>query len=141
MSPSTVQGLQNQVFSIFLLMTTFTNLDQQIIPQFIQLRAIYEIRERPSRVYSWPVFMLSNILVELPWQTLMSVLLFVSWYFPIGTYRHADGAEAVLVFLSIWSFMLFTSTLSQMVAASMESGQTAVNIAQLLYSLSLIFCG
>ena len=80
----------------------------------------------------------------MPWQTLMSVVLFVCWYFPIGTYRQAAGAheqESFLVVLCIWSFMLFTSTLSQMVAAAIESGKTAVNIAQLLYSLSLIFCG
>ena len=75
----------------------------------------------------------------------MSVLLFVCWYFPIGMYRNAtaDSAyeRAALAFLGIWSFMLFTSTLSHMVATGIESGQTAVNIAQLLYSLSLIFCG
>ena len=51
------------------------------------------------------------------------------------------AAHSALVFLGIWSFMIFTSTLSLVVAISIESGQTAVNIAQLLYSLSLIFCG
>lgn len=44
-------------------------------------------------------------------------------------------------FLGIWSFMLYTSSLSLVVAIAIKSAQTSVNIAQLLYSLSLIFCG
>ncbi|KAL8826678.1 MAG: hypothetical protein Q9191_003653 [Dirinaria sp. TL-2023a] len=145
MSPNTIQGIQNQVFAVFLLMTTFTNLDQQIIPQITAMRRIYEIRERPSRTFSWPVFILSHILVEIPWQTLMSVMLFVCWYYPIGMHKDLPiataSARSALVFLAIWSFMLFTSSLSLVVAVAIESAQTAVNIAQLLYSLSLIFCG
>jgi ATP-binding cassette subfamily G (WHITE) protein 2 (PDR) len=146
LSPNTLQGIQNEIFAVFLLMTTFTNLDQQIIPQFTSYRIIYETREGPSRMYSWLVFLLANILVEIPWQTLMSALLFACWYYPIGMYRNGIqtddvGERSALVFLFIWAFMLFTLSLSYLVVAGMNSGPTAVNIAQLLYSLSLIFCG
>ena len=146
MSPNSLQGVQNQVFAVFLLLTTFPYLDQQIISQFTTYREIYELREAPSRTYSWPVFMLSNILVEIPWQSAMSVFLFVGWYYPIGMYKNGTVTQNVtelsgLVFLLIWSFMLFVLTIAYMVAASIESAQTAINITQLLYSLSLIFCG
>lgn len=30
-------------------------------------RGLYEGRERPSKTYSWHVFLMSNIVVELPW--------------------------------------------------------------------------
>lgn len=49
------------------------------MPQFVSQRALYEVRERPAKTYSWVVFMLSNIIVELPWNTLASVILFFTW--------------------------------------------------------------
>lgn len=39
--------------------------------------------------------MLSNIMVELPWNTLMAFFLFVFWYYPIGLYRNAEPSNAV----------------------------------------------
>src|SRR5271156_6187176 len=78
-SPTSLQGLQNQLFAIFMLLTIFGNLTQQIMPHFVTQRALYEVRERPSKTYSWQVFMLSNITVELPWQTLMAAVIFFCW--------------------------------------------------------------
>jgi ATP-binding cassette, subfamily G (WHITE), member 2, PDR len=74
------QGLQNQLFSIFMLFTIFGQLCQQLMPHFVTQRSLYEVRERPSKTYSWKAFMLSNILVELPWQTLMAVIMYFCWY-------------------------------------------------------------
>lgn len=146
LSPNTLQGAQNEIFAVFLLMTIFTNLDQQIIPQFTEYRSIYQIREGPSKMYSWVVFLLANFIVEIAWQTLMSVILFVCWYYPMGMQRNGEPTHDVsersgAVFFFIWSFMQFTLSLSYLVVAGMKSAATAVNTAQLLYSLSLIFCG
>lgn len=143
---TSLQGLQNQLFSIFMLLTIFGNLVQQIMPHFVVQRALYEVRERPSKTYSWIVFVTSNILVELPWQTLMSVIIFFCWYYPIGMYRNAipDGQvheRGILMFLLTWTFMLFASTFTHMVVAGIDTAETAGNVAQLLFSLTLIFCG
>ncbi|KAL8922410.1 MAG: hypothetical protein Q9172_003566 [Xanthocarpia lactea] len=145
-SPLSIQGLQNQLFAIFMLLTIFGNLTQQIMPHFVTQRALYEVRERPSKTYGWKVFMLSNIIVELPWNTLMAVLIYVCWYYPIGMHRNAIPSgqlheRGALMFLLIWTFMLFTSTFTHMVVAGMESSETAGNVGQLLFSLTLIFCG
>lgn len=53
----------------------------RIQPQFVIQRSLYEARERPSKTFSWQTFMLSNILVELPWNTLVAVVLFFCWYY------------------------------------------------------------
>ncbi|KAJ5224589.1 ABC multidrug transporter C [Penicillium citrinum] len=144
-SPNTTQGLQNQMFSIFMLMTIFGNLVQQIMPHFCTQRSLYEVRERPSKTYSWKAFMTANILVELPWNTLMAVFIFVCWYYPIGLYRNAADGElherGALMFLLIWSFLLFTSTFAHMIIAGIELAETGGNLANLLFSLCLIFCG
>ncbi|KAF9887930.1 hypothetical protein FE257_009452 [Aspergillus nanangensis] len=143
---NSIQGLQNQMFSVFMLMTIFGNLVQQIMPNFVTQRSLYEARERPSKAYSWKAFMTANIIVELPWNTLMAALIFFCWYYPIGMYNNAIPSDAVterggLMFLLIWTFLLFTSTFAHMVIAGIELAETGGNIASLLFSLCLIFCG
>lgn len=145
-APNSIQGLQNQMFAIFNILTVFGQLTQQQMPHFVVQRDLYEVRERPSKVYSWKVFMLSQIIVELPWNTLMSVFMFVCWYYPVGLYRNAELADQVqergaLAFLFLWAFLLFTSTFTDMVIAGFETAEAGGNIANLLFSLCLIFCG
>ena len=141
------QGLQNQMFSVFMLMTIFGNLVQQIMPNFCTQRSLYEARERPSKAYSWQAFMTANIIVELPWNALMAVFIYVCWYYPIGLYRNAvESPQSVeerggLMFLLILSFLLFTSTFAHMMIAGIELAETGGNLANLLFSLCLIFCG
>jgi ATP-binding cassette, subfamily G (WHITE), member 2, PDR len=134
------------MFSVFMLMTIFGNLVNQIMPHFVTQRSLYEVRERPSKAYSWKAFMLANIVVELPWNSLMAVLIFVSYYYPIGLYRNAEPTGAInersgLMFLFIWTFLLFTSTFTHMVIAAIDSAITGGNIATMMFSLCLLFCG
>lgn len=146
MSQNTIQGIQNQIFSVFLLFTLHSNLVQLIMPQFLESRALYEVRERPSRIYSWKVFILSNVIAEIPFGFILAVIQFVTFYYPIGMYRNAIATDSLhelggLMFLLIWSFMIFSSTFSQMVATIMPDAATGINVSALLYSLSQIFCG
>jgi len=134
------------MFSIFMLFTIFGQLVQQIMPHFVTQRSLYEARERPSKTYSWFAFMISNIVVELPWNSLMAVLIFFCWYYPIGLYKNAVPTDTVherggLMFLLIWEFLLFTSTFTNMVIAAIDTAETGGNIANLLFSLTLVFCG
>ena len=165
-APLTQQGLQNQMFSIFMLFvrpaapaspsvgavltslpqTIFGQLVQQIMPHFVTQRALYEVRERPSKTYSWKAFMAANILVELPWNTLMAVIIFFCFYYPIGLYQNAVPtgqvhARGIQFFLFVLEFLLFTSTFTNMMIAGIADAETGGNIANLLFSLSLIFCG
>ena len=108
------------MFSAFMLSTIFTTLVQQIMPRFVIQRSLYEVREQPSKAYSWKAFLLANVIVEIPWQILLSVLVFVSYYYPIGFWQYADpqfNERGGLMFLYILEFFLFTSTFAQMVVA------------------------
>ena len=131
---------------MFLIFTLHSSLVQLIMPQFLENRDLYELNERPSRTYSWCIFILSNVLAELPWQILLAVLQFVTWYYPIGMYRTAlltdePNQRAGLIFLTLLSYMTFSSTFSQMIVSIMPDATTGINISALFYSLSLIFCG
>lgn len=143
---TSLQALQNQMFSIFMLFTIFGQLVQQIMPHFVTQRSLYEARERPSKTYSWKAFMLANIFVEIPWNALMAVLMYFCWYYPIGLYKNAEPTDSVhergvLMFLLVLCFMLFTSTFATMVVTAIPTAETAGNIANLMFSLTLIFCG
>ncbi|KAI8826583.1 ABC transporter protein [Fimicolochytrium jonesii] len=144
-APHTQQGLQNQMYSIFMLMTIFGNLCQQLMPLFVTQRALYEARERPSKTYSWQAFMLSHIIVEVPWNLLLAAVMFCGWYYPIGMDRNAAEGEVVersgLMFLYIWQFLMFTSTYGIMFIAGVEMPETAGNMANVGYAMCLIFCG
>ncbi|KAH7121362.1 ABC-2 type transporter-domain-containing protein [Dactylonectria macrodidyma] len=145
-APNTIQGLQNQMFAIFQVLTVFGQMVQQTMPYFVIQRDLYEVRERPSKTYSWKVFILSQIIVELPWNTLMALLIYITWYYPIGLYRNAEPTDAVtergaLMFLLILAFMLFTCTFTDFIIAGCESAENGGNIANILFMFCLIFCG
>lgn len=143
---NTRQGLQNQLFGLFMLFTIFGQIVQQIMPLFVTQRALYEVRERPSKTYSWKAFMLSNIIAEVPYTVIAATLLFFTWYYPVGLYNNAVPTDTVaergaLMWLLIVVFLLFASTFAHMVIAAVETAETGGNIANLAFSLTLIFCG
>jgi ABC-type multidrug transport system permease subunit len=145
-SPLTMQGLQSQMFSIFMLLVVFVFLAYQTMPNFILQREQYEARERASRVYSWYVFVLVNIIVEIPWNTLAAVVVFFPFYYLVGMHRNAVPTDAVaergsLMFLLVWAFMLFESTFADLIVAGVPTAETGATLSLLLYILCLIFCG
>ena len=59
--------------------------------------------------------MLLQIIVELPWNSIMAVLMFVGWSYPVGLHHNAEatgqGTEtATLMFLLLLGFLLFACT-------------------------------
>jgi ABC-type multidrug transport system permease subunit len=134
------------MYAIFMLLVIFANVCSQIMPHYDAQRALYQSRESPSKTYSWQVFVLSNLLVEIPWNSLSALLIFVSWYYPIGLRHNAleanEGPEReALMFLFILAFMNFAGTFTNMVLSVVGSAEAAGNLTNLLHSLSLIFCG
>ncbi|KAK6950635.1 hypothetical protein Daesc_007159 [Daldinia eschscholtzii] len=114
--------------------------------RFYNSRTLYENRERQSRTYSWLVFLISNVIVELVSQTVISVIAYVSWYYPIGLWRNAIAQDELnsrsgLIFLLIWSMLVLFQTLSQMLMTIMPNIPTGINNGNLLFMLSLIFAG
>jgi ATP-binding cassette subfamily G (WHITE) protein 2 (PDR) len=146
MTPLHLQGLISVIFSVFLLTQLFSTIGQQIIPRLAINRDLFEARESQSETFSWVVFVAANVIVEAVWQTLTAALVFVAWYFPLGLWKNDNilmtGTErGGLAFGIIWMFFLFISTLSQGIGIAIQHAQTAVQIATLLFYLSLIFSG
>ncbi|PVH68360.1 putative multidrug resistance ABC transporter [Cadophora sp. DSE1049] len=143
---NSIQGLRNQMLSIFMIMSIFGQLVEQTMPAFVVQRALYESRERPAKAYSWKAFIMSSILVEIPWAIITSVLVYVAWYYPVGLYRnasptHEEELRGALIFLLIVTYLIFTSTFSTLVIAVIGNAETGANIANLMFMMCLGFCG
>lgn len=118
----------------------------QTMPSFITQRDLYEARERPSKSYSWTAFMLANILVEIPWTILASIIVFLCMYYPIGMFRNAEATNAVtsrggLMFFLFLTFLVWGATFTNLVVAGVQTSELGAIIAVLIFALSLIFCG
>jgi ATP-binding cassette subfamily G (WHITE) protein 2 (PDR) len=64
---NSIQGLQNQMFGVFIFTFVVIQLLYQIMPLFVTQRTMYEARERQSKTYAWQAFVLSNIAIEMAW--------------------------------------------------------------------------
>ncbi|CAK7567984.1 MAG: hypothetical protein SEPTF4163_005962 [Sporothrix epigloea] len=135
----TLAGMQGVIFSVFQILTIFSSLVQQIMPLFVTQRSLYEVRERPGKMYSWKVFMIANIIVEFPWQILTGIVTYACFYYPVVGVQDSQRQGLVLLFLI--ELMLYASSFATMCIAALPDAQTAGGIVTLLVMNSLIFSG
>ena len=143
---NTQRGLQNQMFGVFIFLTIFSQMVEQIMPVFVSQRTLYEARERPAKTYAWQAFLLANMVVELFWNSAMAAICFICWYYPIGLYRNAEYTNAVhergaTMFALVWAFFMFMSTFANMLIAGIADAEVAGGILNLLMILMFSFNG
>ena len=131
-SPSSLQGVQNKLFSIFVILILSVPGAQQLQIPFTASRGIYEIRERPSKMYSWSAWVTAQILVELPWNMLGGMLLFFCWYWTVG---YPNGRAGYTFFFLTVLMPYYCTTIGQAVAAAAPT----VEIAGLLFTSTFSF--
>lgn len=103
-------------------------------------------RRQKTNTITEIVLMLSNLMIEIFWNTLMAVIAYFCWYYPIGLYQNAVPTHEVtsrggLVFLFIWAFMMFTSTFTHILIAGIDSADSAGSVGNICYMLCICFCG
>lgn len=107
---------------------------------FITQRELYEVRERPSKAYSWQAFLLANIIVEFPFQIISAVLAFACFYYPVmGADQSSDRQGLVLLFMI--QLFLYGSVFAHMTVVAMPDAQSAGGIVTFLTMMSTIFSG
>ncbi|KAL2818975.1 ABC-2 type transporter-domain-containing protein [Aspergillus cavernicola] len=137
---SSQQGFQDVLFSAFMLTSIFSTLVQQIMPKFVVQRSLYEVRERPSKAYSWAAFIIANILVEVPWQVLAGVMSWACYYFPVYGANQAPHRQGLML-LFVMQFFVFTSTFATFIISALPDAETGGTIATLMFMMTLIFNG
>ncbi|KAI9149007.1 ATP-binding cassette transporter CGR1 [Paramyrothecium foliicola] len=133
-------GMQTVIFSIFMITTIFSTLVQQIQPLFVTQRSLYEVREKPSKAYSWKAFIIANLLVEIPYQIMTGILIYACWYFPVMGANQSPERQG-LVLLFVIQLFIYASSFAHMTIVAMPDATTAAHIVTLLALMSLNFCG
>ncbi|EGW31387.1 drug resistance protein 2 [Spathaspora passalidarum NRRL Y-27907] len=142
----TIQGLQNQMFATFMFFIPFETLVEQMLPFFVEQRDVFEMREAPSRTFSWFAFITAQITSEIPYQIIVGTLAFFSWYYPVGLYANAAETDeihsrGVLMWLFVTAFFVYTSTMGQLCISFLEVKTNAANLATYLFTMCITFCG
>ncbi|KIY47084.1 pleiotropic drug resistance ABC transporter [Fistulina hepatica ATCC 64428] len=126
------QGTQNKLFSMFMSMIISVPLAQQLQTVFLNMRSVYEARERPSRMYSWTALVTSQIVVAIPWNMLGSTLYFLCWYWTVGFPTNRAGYQYLMMGIL---FPWYYTTIGQAVASMSPSKE----IASILFSFFFSF--
>lgn len=109
------------------------------MPLFVSQRSLYEVRERPSKAYSWKAFILANIVVEIPYNIILAILVFGSYYYAVQGVQTSYQQGVVLLFLI--EFFIYSGTFAHLCIAALPDAQTAAAIVTLLFAMSLTFNG
>ncbi|RSH93722.1 hypothetical protein EHS25_006369 [Saitozyma podzolica] len=132
-------ALQNKLFATFMALILSTSLAQQSQPVFLQQRDLFEARERPSKLYSWPVLILTFVLTEIPWNLLGGTLFWVPWYYMV---RYGDASKlAAFSWGVMMIFSFYWLTFATCMAAVAPNSVIASTLFAALFSFVLIFCG
>ncbi|KZT01955.1 pleiotropic drug resistance ABC transporter [Laetiporus sulphureus 93-53] len=135
---STIQGTQNKLFSIYISTFLAAPLVEQLQVPFLDMRKIYEIRERHSRMYKWSALLTSQLLVEIPWNVLGSSLFLVCWYWTAG-FPNDRAGYTYLLFGVIYP--VYYTSFGQATAAMAPNAEIAALIFNALFAIIIVFDG
>jgi len=97
--------MQSRLFSIFMVLTISPPLIQQLQPKYLELRNIYQSRERNSKIYSWFAFTCAAILPELPWSFIAGTLYWAAWFWPPHFSYDSFTSASVWLFVTLFEGM------------------------------------
>jgi len=140
MSPADPTGLQNRLFAVFMAVVLAAPLAQQLQPKFLDLRQLYEAREKPSRMYHWSVLVFSSVVVEIPFNILAGTLFFVCWYWTVGLPSGANRAGYAYLLYAVL-FELYYASFAQFVASFSPNAMAASVLYSSFFSFVIIFNG
>ena len=103
-------------------------------------RSLFEVREKPSRAYSWQAFLIANIVVEIPYQIFLGIIVWASLYFHVFGSHQSPERQGIFLLFTV-QFFVFASTFAHLIISGLPDAETAGNIATTLFSLSITFNG
>jgi len=133
--PNTLQGTQDKLFCVFTALIVSIPGAQQLQVPFIAMRSIYEIRERPSKMYSWSAWVTSQLVMELPWNIFCGSMFFLCWYWTVGYPTSRAGYTYLM--LSVLLPVYYT-TIGQAVAAMAPTAEVSALIFTSIFNFVLL---
>lgn len=121
--------------SVFIVVSLSGPLAQQVQSKFITSRTVYEVRERPARIFTWSAFLVSEILIEIPWNILGSSVIFLCWYWT-SSFGSSRAGFAYLFYCVV--FPLYYTTYGLAIAAISPNGVIASTLTTVLFMFMVI---
>ncbi|CAG8892652.1 unnamed protein product [Penicillium egyptiacum] len=131
--------MQSRVFCVFMTLIIAPPLIQQLQPRYLHFRGLYESREANSKIYSWPAFVTSTIIPELPYSIVAGSLYFNCWYW--GTWFPRDSFSSGYVWMSLMLFEVYYIGLGQFIAALAPNELFASLLVPTFFTFIASFCG
>lgn len=134
-----VGSMQLRLFTIFNFIFVAPGVINQLQPLFLERRAIYEQREKKSKMYSWWAFVTALVVSEIPYLIICAVLYFVCWYWTIGGETAADKSGPTFFIMLLYEFVY--TGIGQFVAAYAPNATFAALVNPLIIGTLVSFCG
>ncbi|KAL2810856.1 ABC-2 type transporter-domain-containing protein [Aspergillus granulosus] len=131
--------MQSRLFSVFMTLTISPPLIQQLQPRFLHVRGLYESREANSKIYSWPAFVTSAILPELPYSIVAGSIYFNCWYW--GIWFPRDSFSSGFTWMLLCLFELYYIGFGQFIAAFSPNELFASLLVPCFFTFIVAFCG
>ncbi|OAV90720.1 hypothetical protein PTTG_00050 [Puccinia triticina 1-1 BBBD Race 1] len=112
---TSLMGLQNQVFSVFLILFLPPVFMNQLIAKWFQFKAIYETREKLLGSYRELSLVIGFFLAELPYSILAGFIFWTIWFFCLGFRIELEVIGFSL--LAVQMFFFFQMTWAIWIAA------------------------
>lgn len=115
--------MQSRGFGAFLLTILYPATTASSEAMFLNLRMLYESRERNSKIYSANAFITAMIICEIPYSILGSVFFFLPWFYMIGFPN--SSANAGYMFFLVTLFQIFMPPFGMLIASFVPDMTTA----------------
>ncbi|KAF8458288.1 ABC transporter CDR4 [Terfezia claveryi] len=122
----TLSDLQSRAFSTFLVLMIVPEFVNAVAFRFSLNIALFCSRELPARIYSPLGFTIANIVSELPYIGLNTLVFYALWYFPVG-FPTTPGAAGYM-FLMLLTFHAYSTSWGQWIAALAPDYTIATNL-------------
>lgn len=139
MLENNIASLQSRMFSAFLILLIPPTIVNGVVPKFYMNRALWEARESPSKIYGWFAFCTAQVLPEIPWAVVGSVLYFFLWYYPAGL--PYDSSTAGYTFFMTMLFFFFQASWGQWICAFAPSFTIISNVLPFFFVMVSLFNG
>ncbi|KAJ5151295.1 ABC multidrug transporter atrF [Penicillium canariense] len=134
-----VGDMQLRLFTIFNFIFVAPGVINQLQPLFLERRAIYEQREKKSKMYSWWAFVTALVSSEIPYLCICGVLYFVCWYWTVGGDTASSKSGATFFMMLLYEFVY--TGIGQFVAAYAPNATFASLVNPLIIGTLVSFCG
>ncbi|ODQ56128.1 ABC drug exporter AtrF [Saitoella complicata NRRL Y-17804] len=133
------QDMQNRMFSVFLILMIPPTIVNATVPKFFMNRALWEVRENPSRIYNWFAFSFANTICEIPYAFVTATIYFLLWYFPAGLPYDGRVSAHVWLMVLLWNF--FQASWGQWICAFAPSYTVISNVLPFFFVMVSTFNG